>query len=272
MRSLLLLCTLLTPLALTGGLPAAEPAAAAAPAAAAPEAAATATPAPSPAGEAKPEVKKGASFFQKLKQGGPIVVVLIAISVALFSFTFERLQNLKRARILPDGFLDEARRLWATGKFKTLREHCERSPSTVAAIVRALVLHRKSPPLELSQIAGDIASQDMRAHMQKLIPFALVATISPLLGLLGTVSGMIDSFEVVAIAGSLGDASILADGIAKALVTTAVGLIVAVPAIALFNAFKVKTTRIALALDGEVNQLIGEWFLAKVEDEDLETA
>jgi biopolymer transport protein ExbB len=111
-------------------------------------------------------------------------------------------------------------------------------------------------------MAGDIASQDMRAEIQKLTPFALIATISPLLGLLGTVSGMIESFEVVAVAGSLGDASLLADGIAKALITTAAGLLVAVPAIAMYNFFKIKTNRLALQLEYEVNALIGEWFLS----------
>lgn len=281
MRALLLLICVIT-CSTTLGLPplaAAEAAAEAAPT----EAEAEATPAEgatAPAedaaaatgGEEEATVKTGATFFEKLKQGGVIVVVLLAISVALLSFALERIQNLKRAHILPEGFVDEAKRLWAAKQFKTLRQRCEADGSTLASIVRSLVMHRKSEALELSQVAGDIASQDMRHHMQKLIPFALIATISPLLGLLGTVSGMIDSFEVVAIAGSLGDASILADGIAKALVTTAVGLIVAVPAIALFNYFKVRTTRLALALDGEVNQLISEWFIEEVEDEDEEAA
>ncbi|MDA3961840.1 MAG: MotA/TolQ/ExbB proton channel family protein [Planctomycetota bacterium] len=214
------------------------------------------------------EVLTGATFYEKLKQGGIIVLILMLISVALLSFAIERLQNLKRSAIMPVGFAEQARKLWSERKFKQLRQFSEASNSTIGSVVRALVMHRKSNPLELSQVAGDIASSDMREHMQRLIPFALIATISPLLGLLGTVSGMIESFEVVAIAGSLGDASVLADGIAKALITTAVGLIVAVPAIALFNLFKARTTRIALALDSEVNMLIGEWFMEEVDDED----
>ncbi len=216
------------------------------------------------------ETRTGASFYEKMAQGGVIVLVLLFISVALLSFTIERLQNLKRRNIVPADFASRARELWQRGQFKQLRVACESDGSTLASIVRALVMHRKSTSLELSQVAGDIASADMRAHMQKIIPFALVATIAPLLGLLGTVSGMIESFEVVAIAGSMGDASVLADGISKALITTAVGLIVAVPAIALFNFFKSRTTRIALALDTEVNMLIGEWFLEEVEDADDE--
>jgi len=214
------------------------------------------------------KVGEAASFAKKLEQGGIIVVILILLSIALVSLAIERFQHLRRAQVLPPGFADEARELWQAKKFKTLRQRCEENGSTLANIIRALVMHRKSPPLELSQVASDIGSKEMREHMQRLIPFALIATISPLLGLLGTVNGMIGSFETVAVAGSLGDASVMADDISQALITPAAGLIVAVPAIAVFNLVKSRTTRMALALDGEVNLLISEWFLETVDDED----
>ena len=207
-------------------------------------------------------------MFEKFEQGGIIAYLLVGLSIVMIAILFERIVNLQRQNILPQRVLDESRTLWDQKKYKELIALCDNNPSTISRIVRALVIHRTSSSLELGTLAGDIASQDMRAHVQKLVPFALIAAIAPLLGLLGTVSGMIDSFDMVAVAGSLGDASVLADGISKALVTTAVGLIVAVPAIICFNLLKARTNRMALTLDYEANCFLSEWFMEQAEEED----
>ena len=92
-------------------------------------------------------------------------------------------------------------------------------------------------------------------------PLAAVAGLSPLLGLFGTVLGMIESFEMVAIAGSMGDPALLASGISKALVTTAFGLFVAIPALAAYHVFKLRTNYLANVLDREVTDLSSRWLL-----------
>lgn len=110
-------------------------------------------------------------------------------------------------------------------------------------------------------LAGDIAGRDLRGHLQKAYPIAVAATVAPLLGLFGTVIGMIEAFEIVAIAGSLGDASLLAGSISKALVTTAAGLIIAIPALATYHYFKSRTHAFAMALESDVNELLTTWFM-----------
>lgn len=202
------------------------------------------------------------SFADQIQQGGTVVIILILISVALVTCAIERLVQLRRRKFIEPGLANEARRMWAAGEHNMLVKKCSEQTATLSRIIAVLATHRHVSPMEASGLAGDIASQDMRLQMQKIIPFALIATISPLLGLLGTVSGMIDSFEMVSLAGSLGNASILADGISHALVTTAAGLIVAVPAIACFNIFKIMTNKLTLHVEIEVNQLINEWFLS----------
>ncbi len=226
-------------------------------------AAEAATPAASAeGGDAGPEVKTGASLAEQMEQGGTIVIILILLSVAMVTFAIERAINLQQGKFIPPELADNARSLWEKGEHNAIVQRCAETPSTLSSIISSLAKHNHISLMEASNIAGDIASQDMRTQMQKIIPFALIATISPLLGLLGTVSGMIESFEVVSVAGSLGDASMLAGGISHALVTTAAGLIVAVPAIALFNIFKIMTNKLSLRLEGETNQLINEWFLS----------
>jgi len=138
----------------------------------------------------------------------------------------------------------------------------DKQPSVLGSAIRVLVRHRHLPGSDASALAGDEVSRLMRRHLQKAYPLAIVATLSPLLGLLGTVTGMIDAFEVVAIAGSLGDASLLASGIAKALVTTAFGLIVAIPALGLYHHFRSRTHELSLEVEEEAGELISEWFHA----------
>ena len=151
------------------------------------------------------------------------------------------------------------------GKFDDIRDLCGRRRSTLGRIILALVDHRDIDKGDIRTLAEDIGSRELRAHMQRAYPLAVVATLSPLLGLLGTVFGMIACFDTVALAGELGNPSLLADGISQALVTTAMGLVVAVPALALYHYFRNRTTQYALSLDEEVSELIRRWFLANKE-------
>ena len=95
-----------------------------------------------------------------------------------------------------------------------------------------------------------------------------MATVSPLLGLLGTVIGMIGAFDKVAAAGSLGDASLLGGDISKALITTGAGLTIAVPALVLYHYFKSRTNMFGLLLEEEASELISSWYGAEADKEE----
>ncbi len=209
----------------------------------------------------EPEMVRGVSFYERLQQGGWPMLFLLVLSVSALTFALERAINLRREAVLPMGLTERAKQLWAAGKYDELTDECRRRPSTLGAIIQTLVRHRHCGYLELSSLSGDLAARDMRHHLQKSYPIAVVATLSPLVGLLGTVIGMIESFEIVAIAGSLGDASLLAGGISMALVTTATGLVIAAPALAVYHFFRTRANRFAISLEGEVNELLTSWFL-----------
>ncbi|SMP48819.1 MotA/TolQ/ExbB proton channel family protein [Neorhodopirellula lusitana] len=129
-----------------------------------------------------------------------------------------------------------------------------------------MVRHRTAGYQITSQLAGDVAAREIRRHTQRLFPIALVATLEPLLGLLGTMLGMIGAFETVAVAGSMGDASIVADDIAKALVTTAVGLIIAIPAVFMYHYLKSQIGFGSASLDQAASGLISDWMLLTTND------
>jgi biopolymer transport protein ExbB len=187
--------------------------------------------------------------------------------VAALSFALERLVRLRRGVVAPEGLVDQAQALWEEGKHEEILALCERRPSTLSSIISAFVRHRHCTSQELSMLAGDLAGRDMRRHLQRAYPIAVVATIAPLLGLLGTVVGMIDAFEIVAIAGSLGDASLMAGAISKALVTTATGLVIAIPALGLYHFFKSRTHALTMQLESEVHEILTAWFMDRAQGE-----
>ena len=209
------------------------------------------------------EAMKGVSIFERIGQGGITMLFLAALSVGGLTFTLERGFNLRKRAINPDGLLEDVKRKWNAEDYDGILEACKKKPSALAHVVRYLIEHRTCSTLELSAISADIAGREMRGHLQKAYPLAIIATISPLLGLFGTVLGMIDSFELVAIAGSLGDASLLAGGISKALVTTAGGLALAIPSLGIYHFFKSRTSTYAMGLEQDVNELLTSWFMEK---------
>jgi biopolymer transport protein ExbB len=213
------------------------------------------------------EVIGRVSPVERLKQGGNTMIFLLALSVAALSFALERLVRLRRGVVAPEGLVDQAQALWEEGKHEEILALCERRPSTLSSIISAFVRHRHCTSQELSMLAGDLAGRDMRRHLQRAYPIAVVATIAPLLGLLGTVVGMIDAFEIVAIAGSLGDASLMAGAISKALVTTATGLVIAIPALGLYHFFKSRTHALTMQLESEVHEILTAWFMDRAQGE-----
>ncbi|MFO7956409.1 MAG: MotA/TolQ/ExbB proton channel family protein [Candidatus Brocadiia bacterium] len=202
----------------------------------------------------------GEAFLLKLRQGGLTMVFLFLASVAGVGFTIERLVNLRTKAVVPEGLAEEAHKLWQNGEFEQMKKLPEKKDSTLARALAVIARHRHSSMADVSMMAGDVASRDLRRHVQKAYPLAVVATVSPLLGLLGTVIGMIGAFDKVAAAGSLGDASLLGGDISKALITTGAGLTIAVPALVLYHYFKSRTNQLALMVEEELGELIGVWY------------
>jgi biopolymer transport protein ExbB len=210
--------------------------------------------------EDQPRRTQGEAFLLKLKQGGWTMIFLLAVSIFGLAYTIERLVNLRRGVIVPEGLGDQANHLWANGQFDKLERLDQDNSSTLARALATVARHRNSNLNDVSMMAGDVAARDLKRHLQKAYPLAVVATLSPLLGLLGTVIGMIGAFDKVAAAGSLGDASLLGGDISKALITTGAGLAIAVPALAIYHFFRSRTSLYGVMLEEEVSELLTEWY------------
>ncbi|MEX0775935.1 MAG: MotA/TolQ/ExbB proton channel family protein [Phycisphaeraceae bacterium] len=217
-----------------------------------------AAPTTQPAGSDVVHTQAGA-LIHKLKQGGLTVLVQLLLSVLGLAVVLERMIHLNRRSIAPEGLAQRADQLWRQGKFSEIEAMATRDGSVLGIIIASIVRHRDRDATTLSTITGDIGSRELRRHLQKLYPLAIVATLEPLLGLLGTILGMIGAFDSVALAGSMGDASILANDIAKALVTTAVGLIIAIPALFLYHYLKGRVSILSVQLEEQASELIVDW-------------
>ena len=222
------------------------------------EAQTNSTPAPAPSPS-----RFATSWGDRLKHGGPAAIVQIGLSVFGAGFVFERLFRLRRKNLAPDGLADEARKLWREGKFDELEKLSAANDSTLARVIAFIARNRQAPMVEVSEICGDMVSRELAGHYQRAYPLGIVATLEPLLGLLGMILGMISTFETVAIAGSLGDASQLAAGISEALVTTGLGLAFAIPFLALYHFFKHRTASFGVQLEEDVTSLLTEWLMQK---------
>ncbi|MCC7250084.1 MAG: MotA/TolQ/ExbB proton channel family protein [Lysobacter sp.] len=201
------------------------------------------------------------SLAAQIKEGGMALVAVLAMSVIALWVVIERARNLRRRRIVPDGLAREAGILWRDGEIDRLRSLFDAKPSTLGRMVRYMVDFRDYGHAHVSQGASDIASLELREHLRRIYPLAIIATVAPIVGLLGTVIGMIEAFNALAFSGSEVDPALLAGGISKALVNTAAGLCVALPSLAAYHFFKYRITAFGLELEQDAGSLLRERML-----------
>lgn len=200
-------------------------------------------------------------FVDQLTGGGIGVMVIAALSLLTVAVALERFAHFRKKRITPDGLVESILPLWQSQHYALMQQVLQNSDSTLARVIAYLVAHRGQDARTLGEGAADIASLELRTHQQKAYPLAVVATVAPIVGLLGTVIGMIEAFHVIAFSGAMGDPALLAGGISKALINTAAGLSVALPALALHHYFKNRQVMFGLLLERHIHELIRQWFL-----------
>jgi len=200
------------------------------------------------------------NLIDQLQEGGAAIVVTLGLSVLFVAVSIERLLHLRARAVVPDGLVEEARALWASSDTATLQAVAQESNSTLGRIIAYMLAHRGQSHAYVSSGTGDIASLELRHHQQKFYALSIVATVAPIVGLLGTVLGMIEAFNVIAYQEGMGNPALLAGGISKALVNTAAGLAVALPALGMHHYFKHRLAFYSLALEKQVNGLLRDWF------------
>ncbi len=167
------------------------------------------------------------------------------LSVMALSCTLERLVNLRRRKLMPPRFVRRIHDLVARREdsAENLMSLCEGSESRFAGILRAGVLRAGRPLAEVEKAMEDAMGRESSAQRGRIRTLAVIAYIAPMVGLLGTVVGMILAFRVTSQAGT-GKAELLAEGIYLALLRTAFGLVIAVPSLYMANFFNTRVERV----------------------------
>lgn len=194
-------------------------------------------------------------MFELLKAGGILMVPIVACSILALAIILERFWTLRRSRVEPPETLDE---LWRWIKKKELNGRklkALQGSSPLGRVLAAGLLNAKHGRDIMKESIEHEASQVIHELERFLNPLGTVATITPLLGLLGTVIGMIKVFAEIQLAG-VGNAGNLAGGISEALITTAAGLSVAIPTLIAHRHFIARVDELVVNMEQEAIKLI----------------
>ena len=193
-----------------------------------------------------------------LEVGGPILWILVIISIGAFAVVLERIVFFARnEKNVGSNFRDEILSLVANKKIDEAIALCDTKKSCVASAVRKFL--QKAPKgidvQDYEFILKEVTNQEISPYERRLNLLASVMSISPMLGLLGTVTGMIRAFTNISKYGA-GDAAVVADGIAEALLTTAAGLMIAIPVIVVYNYLNRRLEKMENEIDDVITNII----------------
>jgi biopolymer transport protein ExbB len=198
------------------------------------------------------------NLLDVMYEGGPLMYPIGLCSFVLFVFVFERFISLRRGRVIPRPFVKRVLEQLREGQLdrdKAL-QLCEENRSPVAVVFGAAVKKWGRTSVEVEQAildSGERVTNQLRRHLRL---FSGISQVSPLLGLLGTVLGMIASFNAISTADAMGQRELLAGGIAQALLTTAAGMIVAIPALMAYLYFVGRVDGLITEIDSLGQQLV----------------
>lgn len=199
------------------------------------------------------------SLWDMVVAGGPTMIPLGGCSVVLLIFIFERAVSLRRGRIAPRPFIKRFLHQVREGQLDRdgALALCEENGTPVAAIFAVASKKWGRPAVEIEQAVMDAGERIVTGLRRYLRVLSGLHTVSPLVGLFGTVMGIITSFNALATSDALGKAEMLAQGISEALLATAAGLSVAIPALIAYLYFVGKVDQLTIELDAAGQELIG---------------
>ncbi len=186
--------------------------------------------------------------------GGPVVALLLAVSVVALAIVLYKLVQYVRLGTGHDGHVDEAIRLWQAGDQAAARSHLAERQTVLAELVAAAMSHAattgdRTSRADLEDRFAVEAAQQLQRLQSGFRALESIVQVAPLIGLFGTVLGMIEAFRQLQNAGNSVDPSLLAGGIWVALLTTAVGLAVAMPTAVCLSFFESRISSHRLAIE-----------------------
>jgi len=189
-------------------------------------------------------------------EGGVLMFPIMAVSIVALAITIERFWTLRRATIDTREFMDAMRTVLRQNRVQEAIAICDETDAPVARIMKAGILKHNRSKEDIREAIEDAGHLEIPRLERYMSALATCANIAPLLGLLGTVQGMIKAFEQIQHKQGQVNPSDLAEGIGNALITTAAGLTVAIPALVVYNYFVTRVENMILEMEISSSELV----------------
>ncbi len=194
-------------------------------------------------------------FFNVLAQGGLTMIPLSICSILALAIIIEKFIVYRQRKVFNPEIMSVIRNISSPEDFPISLSICNNYHGPFSHLIRIIIQNYDQPIEDIKEDVADQGRQEIRFLERGLTLLETVAAISPILGLLGTVLGMIKVFSIISLQG-VGDAASLSSGISEALISTAVGLSIGIPALVFYNYFDRRANDIILDLENISNELI----------------
>ncbi len=195
-------------------------------------------------------------YYEVIFRGGILMFPIMLCSVVALAITIERFFTLRRAKIDTREFMDTMRTVLRQNRTQEAIEICDETDGPIARITKAGILKHDRSKDEIREAVEDASHLEIPRLERYMSALATCANIAPLLGLLGTVAGMIKAFAEIQDKEGQVNPSDLAEGIGNALVTTASGLTVAIPTLVIYNYFVSRVENMILEMEVSASELV----------------
>lgn len=191
-----------------------------------------------------------------ISQGGFVFWLIAALGAAAVVVFFERLLHLRRAQIDHRDFVKGVCNVLENGNAEEAMMLCEETPGPVAAVVLAALRHRKGTRETIREAVDNTGRSEISRLERRLASLAITCQIAPLLGLLGTLLGVMQIVQAINEQAPVVQSVNLTSGLLQALVTTVAGLLVAIPCYAMYALLMVRIERIVLDMEASASEIV----------------
>jgi len=194
--------------------------------------------------------------FSWFAAGGPILWIILALGCVAVVVFLTRMLHLRRAAINPRDFLGGVCNVLDRGNVDEAIQICEEAPGPIPALIRAAILHRHESRHVLVEAVGNVGRAEIARMERRVAVIATIGHVTPLLGLLGTVFGIIETVLVLRAQTPLVDVASVTESVLRAAIATAAGLVVAVPCYIMHNLLLVQIDRMVLDMEETETEII----------------
>ena len=187
-------------------------------------------------------------MFELFRAGGPLMWIILLCSLVALTIIFERILTLRKKQVVPESLRQQVIDLATTGRITSEKIEMVRAHSPLGAVFASGLDNMQYGPEAMREGLEEQGKQVVHKLGRYLNTLGTIASITPLIGLLGTVIGMIKVFTAITASG-VGDPTVLSGGISEALITTAAGLSVGIPCLMFYRHFRGRINELAVMLE-----------------------